>query len=83
MEMRSVETHCPSGFSEACPEGQSCYGGLSCNVKDLMEEAEAAAEESGGSGGGLMYDKHDPKRKNFCGECNELMPCCISLFDLI
>ena len=66
---QSVETHCPGGFSEECPSGQACYGGLSCNIKDILETIE---EASGGSDGETSevanrIDKHSPKRHNFCG----------------
>lgn len=61
-----MDTHCPTGFSEECPDGQSCYGGLSCNVQDLLEEMEEAESESE-SKGPPRLDKHDPARSNFCG----------------
>ena len=58
-----MDTHCPSGFSEECPDGQSCYGGLQCNVQDLLE---ALGPEDGGSAANAI-GKHDPRRSNFCG----------------
>jgi hypothetical protein len=62
LEGCSVESHCPSGYNEECPEGMSCYGGLGCNVKDLMEEMEVEEEASGGSGG--VIGKDDPRLVN-------------------
>ena len=40
-----VESHCPSGYNEECPGDLSCYGGLGCNVKDLIEEMEVEEEK--------------------------------------
>ena len=37
----SVETHCPTGFSDECPTGSSCYGGLACNVQDFIQEEDS------------------------------------------
>jgi len=62
----SIGTHCPTGFSEECPDGQSCYGGLSCNVNDIMEELEEE-EEANGPPVAPRIDKHSAKRHNFCG----------------
>ena len=67
---QSVETHCPGGFSEECPSGQACYGGLSCNVKDILEaieEASGGSADSETSEVANKIDKHSPKRHNFCG----------------
>ena len=64
----SFETHCPGGFSEECESGQSCYGGLKCNVQDLVEEAAKEEEAAGGNATtATPISKHDPKRHNFCG----------------
>ncbi|KAL7553435.1 hypothetical protein ACHAWF_016718 [Thalassiosira exigua] len=72
----SVETHCPSGYSDDCPPGLSCFGGLGCNVQDLIEasllsiDATAGGEGSaagGESGGSIKVGKDDPARSNFCG----------------
>ena len=64
---KSVETHCPSGFSEECPAGSSCYGGLACNVQDIL-----AIEDESSSGEGeeeeVRIPKNDVRRKNFCGK---------------
>jgi hypothetical protein len=35
----SVETHCPSGLSDDCPPGETCHGGTSCNIIDIVEQA--------------------------------------------
>ena len=68
-EKCSVDTHCPSGFSDECPDGQQCYGGLSdCNVKDFFAEIEEEkAASGGGSGANGIIAKHDARRNNFCG----------------
>ncbi len=65
IENCSLETHCPSGFSEECTGGMSCYGGLSCNVKDMMEELDAS--EGGGENSANKIGKHDERRSQFCG----------------
>jgi len=69
----SLGTHCPTGFSEECPDGDACYGGLSCNVKDIIEEEALKEEEEEGEGAAASkhdvprIDKHSEKRHNFCG----------------
>ena len=61
----SIATHCPSGFSDECSDGKACYGGLPCNVQDLVKEKEEKEEEEDATPPRL--DKHSPRRKNFCG----------------
>ena len=61
----STDTHCPSGYSDECPDGRSCYGGLKCNVKDLMEAAEE--EEATTVVAASRMDRDHPKHHNFCG----------------
>jgi len=73
IEKCSIETHCPTGFSDECPSGSSCYGGLACNVQDFIEEedTDAASTTVGGGGGGdetTKIDKNDPRRSNYCGK---------------
>ncbi|KAL7439549.1 hypothetical protein ACHAXM_006766 [Skeletonema potamos] len=49
VENCSIETYCPSGNSEDCPEGQSCHGGLPnspCNIVDLWEKFKNAGKPS-------------------------------------
>jgi hypothetical protein len=60
----SIETHCPSGFSDECPQGMSCYGGLKCNVQDMYEE-EAKKKEEGVAVNSIPSD--DERRNMFCG----------------
>ncbi|KAL7452015.1 hypothetical protein ACHAWC_003762, partial [Mediolabrus comicus] len=61
----SIQTHCPSGFSDECPTGQSCYGGLDCNVQDFYaEEAEKDAQTPVGINN---IGKDDERRNMFCG----------------
>ena len=67
-QQNSLETHCPGGFIEECPDGQSCYGGLPCNVKDIIEEQSPADEAEGGGKVPGRLDQHSPKRNNFCGK---------------
>ncbi len=65
----SLETHCPSGFSEECPMGASCYGGLACNVQDIIMEEEGGADGDGNATVAInLIDKHDARRHNFCGK---------------
>ncbi len=61
----SIQTHCPSGFSDECPTGHSCYGGLDCNVQDFYaEEAEKEAQTPVGINN---IGKDDERRNMFCG----------------
>ncbi len=72
IKTKSVETHCPSGFSEECPAGSSCYGGLGCNVQDIIAiEDEASSGEDGTTiddDEPVRLPKTDARRKNFCGK---------------
>lgn len=61
----SIERHCPSGFSDECPQGMSCYGGLKCNVQDMYEEEAKKKEESGVIVNSIPGD--DERRNMFCG----------------
>lgn len=58
----SIETHCPSGFSDECPAGQSCYGGLDCNVQDFHADDTAAKPNEV-----EIIGKDDERRNMFCG----------------
>mmetsp|Transcript_12609 Transcript_12609/g.25139 ORF Transcript_12609/g.25139 Transcript_12609/m.25139 type:complete len:1258 (+) Transcript_12609:175-3948(+) len=62
----SIETHCPSGFSDECPKGLSCYGGLKCNIQDLYEE-EAEKKEEAGNAPLNSIPRDDERRNMFCG----------------
>ena len=55
-----MESHCPSGYNEECGEGMSCYGGLGCNVQDLMEEM-GEEEGLGRDGAPDRIGKDDPR----------------------
>jgi hypothetical protein len=59
LEGCSVESHCPSGYNEECGGGMSCYGGLGCNVQDLVEEM--VVEESLGGVVEERIGKDDPR----------------------
>mmetsp|Transcript_30918 Transcript_30918/g.58716 ORF Transcript_30918/g.58716 Transcript_30918/m.58716 type:complete len:222 (-) Transcript_30918:30-695(-) len=65
----SISTHCPTGFSEECPGVQSCYGGLQCNVQDLLAEAEEAKANDDANANVAIHriPKRDARRNNFCG----------------
>jgi len=65
----SVESHCPSGYNDECPGDLSCYGGLGCNVKDLIEEEEEKAAAAAANVGvtAQRIPQNDPRRKQFCG----------------
>eukprot|EP00804_Cyclotella_cryptica_P006850 CCRYP_010966-RC/>CCRYP_010966-RC protein AED:0.09 eAED:0.09 QI:59/0.92/0.86/1/0.85/0.8/15/815/1501 len=65
LEGCSVETHCPSGFNDDCPDGLSCYGGLGCNIKDLMAELEES--EAANAAAANKIGRDDPRRNQFCG----------------
>jgi len=63
----SIETHCPSGFSEECPKGQSCYGGLAgCNVQDMVAKEGEQGETSNVAALNAIPE-HDERRNMFCG----------------
>jgi hypothetical protein len=57
----SVESHCPSGYNEECGEGMSCYGGLGCNVQDLIEEEEVDVSSDNAGGAPDRIGKDDPR----------------------
>jgi hypothetical protein len=67
IETCSIETHCPSGFSDECPSGQSCYGGLvDCNVQDMYaKEAEKGTTTETVLPNSIPKD--DERRNMFCG----------------
>ena len=66
IETCSIETHCPSGFSEECPKGQSCYGGLKdCNIQDLVAVEAEKEEEVEQNVNSIPRD--DERRNMFCG----------------
>jgi hypothetical protein len=62
----SIDTHCPSGFSDECPPNQSCYGGLvDCNVQDFYAKE---AENEATNGFVVNAIPRDDERRNmFCG----------------
>ncbi|KAL7551450.1 hypothetical protein ACHAWF_015575 [Thalassiosira exigua] len=61
------ENWCRDGV---CPEGMSCFGGVGCNIQDLVRAE--LKQENGGAVGGQAALKEplnidDPRRRNFCG----------------
>lgn len=59
LEGCSIEAHCPSGYNEECPGDLSCFGGLGCNVQDLIKEL-AEEEEATGSAA-VKIARDDPR----------------------
>ena len=64
----SVEYWCRDGV---CADGMSCFGGLDCNIQDLIEAELEKEKEANGEAGGddvkFSLDINDPKRNNYCG----------------
>ena len=63
----SIETHCRSGSNDDCPQGQSCHGGLPCNIIDLMRRVRNA---SGSTPFPTMppVGRDHPSNQKFCGQ---------------
>lgn len=47
--------------------GASCYGGLACNVQDIVME-EGGGGDDNATEAINRIDKHDARRHNFCGK---------------
>jgi hypothetical protein len=64
------------GLDEDCPEGQTCHGGTTCNLIDLLVKAEVP---DGPTLKPTMPPRDDLSNSQFCGESWDLADAACSL----
>ncbi|KAL7463274.1 hypothetical protein ACHAXS_003646 [Conticribra weissflogii] len=70
-ETCQISTHCPSGMSNDCDAGQSCFGGINgCNIIDMIQHKTEFGTEIYGSEQLVMDAVDDEKEvaENIAGE---------------